>query len=249
MLSHCLLSFTFIATALLPAFAQNQEAPPQTHGVNVANMDRSVKPGDNFFEYANGAWVERTEIPPDRPGVSASSHLSDVSDKRTAGLIDEIAKSKPAARSGKAKIADLYNSFMDEAAVDAKGMGPIKPDLDAITVIADKQQLAAALGKTLRADVDALNNTNFHTPNMFGVWVAPGLDDSAHYTAYLLQGGLELPDREYYLADSEKMRDIRTMYQAHVAAMLKLAGFSDPDARGASHRPGACYRGKASQPG
>jgi endothelin-converting enzyme/putative endopeptidase len=230
MLSHCLFSFTFIATTLLPAFAQNQEAPPQTHGINVANMDRSVKPGDNFFEYANGAWVKRTEIPPDRPGVSVFSQLSDVSDKRTADLIDEIAKSKPAA-GGKAKIADLYNSFMDEAAIDARGMGPIKPHLDAIAAIADKQQLAAALGKTLRADVDALNNTNFHTPNLFGVWVAPGFDDPAHYTGYLLQGGLELPDREYYLADSKKMREIRTKYQAHVAAMMKLAGFSDPDAR------------------
>ena len=230
------LLFVFIccssaATAQLPAFAQNQEARPLTHGINVANMNRSVKPGDNFFEYTNGAWVQRTEIPPDRPGVSASSQLSDVSDKRTADLINEIAKSKPAAGSGKAKIADLYNSFMDEAAVDAKGMGPIKPHLDGIAAIADKQQLAAALGKTLRADVDALNNTNFHTTNLFGVWVAPGFDDSAHYTGYLLQGGLELPDREYYLADSEKMREIRTKYQAHVAAMLKLAGFSDPDAR------------------
>ena len=231
MLSHCLFSLTFFATALLPAFAQNQEAPPQTHGINVANMDRSVKPGDNFFEYANGAWVQRTEIPPDRPGVSVFSQLSDVSDKRTADLIEEIAKSKPAASSGKAKIADLYNSFIDEAAVDAKGMAPIKPHLDAIAAIAEKQQLAAALGKTLRADVDALNNTNFHTPNLFGLWVAPGFDDSAHYTAYLLQGGLELPDREYYLADSEKMREIRTKYQAHVAAMLKLAGSSDPDVR------------------
>jgi endothelin-converting enzyme/putative endopeptidase len=231
MLSHCLLSFTFIATALLPAFAQNQEAPPQTHGIDVANMDRSVKPGDNFFEFANSAWVQRTEIPPDRPGISVFSQLSDVSDKRTAGLIDEIAKNKPAAGSGKAKIADLYNSFMDEVAVDAKGMGAIKPHLDAIAAIADKQQLAAALGKTLRADVDALNNTNFHTPNLLGLWVAPGFDDSTHYTAYLLQGGVELPDREYYVADTEKMRDIRAKYQAHVAAMLKLAGFSDPEAR------------------
>ena len=124
MRSLCLFSFTFIATALLPAFAQNQEPPLQTHGINVANMDRSVKPGDNFFEYANGGWVQRTEIPPDRPGVSVFSQLSDVSDKRTADLIDEIAKSKPVSGSGKAKIADLYNSFMNEPAVDAKGIGP-----------------------------------------------------------------------------------------------------------------------------
>ncbi len=87
------------------------------------------------------------------------------------------------------------------------------------------------MGESLRADVDALNNTNFHTPHLFGLWVAPGFNDSDHYTAYLLQGGVQLPDREYYLADSQRMRDIRTKYQAHVSAMLKLAGFTDTDAR------------------
>ncbi len=87
------------------------------------------------------------------------------------------------------------------------------------------------MGESLRADVDALNNTNFHTPNLFGLWVAPGFNDSEHYAAYLLQGGLQLPDREYYLADSDRMRDIRAKYQAHVSAMLKLAGFTDTDAR------------------
>ena len=91
--------------------------------------------------------------------------------------------------------------------------------------------MAAALGETLRADVDALNNTNFHTPHLFGLWVAPGFNDSDHYAAYLLQGGVQLPDREYYLSDSEHMRDIRSKYQAHVSAMLKLAGFTDTDAR------------------
>ena len=87
------------------------------------------------------------------------------------------------------------------------------------------------MGETLRADVDALNNTNFHTPHLFGLWVAPGFNDSEHYTAYLLQGGLQLPDREYYISDSDRMRDIRSKYQAHVSAMLKLAGFTDTDAR------------------
>jgi endothelin-converting enzyme/putative endopeptidase len=93
--------------------------------------------------------------------------------------------------------------------------------------------LSFALGESLRADVDPLNNTNFHTPNLFGFWLGPGLADSAHYTAYLLQGGLVLPDREYYVSDSPRMRDIRTKYQAHVAALLKLAGFSDSEARAA----------------
>src|SRR5262249_28815716 len=76
-------------------------------------------------------------------------------------------------------------------------------------------------------------NTNFHTNNLFGLWVAPGFTDSEHHTAYLLQGGLQLPDREYYLAQSDDMKEIRAKYQAHISAMLKLAGFSDTDKRAA----------------
>jgi putative endopeptidase len=87
------------------------------------------------------------------------------------------------------------------------------------------------LGEPLRSDVDPLNEANFHTTNLFGLWVAPGFNDPERYTAYLLQGGLEMPDREYYLSDSSEMRDIRSKYLTHVATILKLAGFSDTDAR------------------
>ena len=221
-----------IAFGLLAAAAQ--DAPkPETHGINVANMDRSVKPGDNFHLYCNGDWIKRTEIPPDRSRLSVFATLTDVSDKRTAALVEEAAKSGGAAGSSARKIADLYNSYMDEAAIEAKGLAPLQPYLKAIAAISNKKELAAALGETLRADVDALNNTNFHTPHLFGLWVAPGFNDSDHYAAYLLQGGLQLPDREYYLSNSDQMRDIRSKYQAHVSAMLKLAGFTDTDARAA----------------
>src|SRR5262249_41742884 len=155
----------------------------------------------------------------------------DIASKRTADLIEQAAKSKAAAGSNLRKIADLYNSYMDEAGIEAKRLMPLRPHLAAIASIQDKNQLAYALGQTLRTDVDALNNTNFHTPNVFGLWVAPGFNDSEHYTAYLLQGGLQLPDREYYLADSEHMRTVRAAYATHVAAMLKLAGFDDADNR------------------
>jgi putative endopeptidase len=218
--------------ALAPLAAYSQGAPKQdAHGIVVANMDRSVKPGDDFCEYANGDWIKRTEIPPDRGGVGVFTSLDDLSNKRTAGLIEEAAKANAPAGSGVRKIADLYNSYMDEAAIEAKGLAPLRPHLEAIAAIRNKRELARALGESLREDVDALNNTNFHTPNLFGLWVAPGFNDSEHYAAYLLQGGLQLPDREYYLADSDRMRDIRTKYQAHVSAMLKLAGFTDTDAR------------------
>src|ERR1700733_3892027 len=212
-------------------YAQNRPVAQDGHGIEVANIDRSVKPGDDFYDYANGEWIKRTEIPSDRAGVGVFTKLADESNKRTAALIEELAKSNSPAGSEARKVADLYNSYMDEAGIETKALAPLRPHLEAIVAIHDKRELAPALGETLRADVDALNNTNFHTPNLFGLWVAPGFNDSDHYTAYLLQGGLQLPDREYYLSDDQHMRDIRTKYEAHISAILKLAGLSDTDAR------------------
>jgi len=213
-------------------WAQNTPIP-ETHGIVVANMDRSIKPGDDFYGYANGGWLKRTVIPPDRVSVDVWSKLGDLSNKRTADLIAEIAKSNPPDRSNERKVADLYNSYMDEAGIEAKGLAPLAPHLEAIAAIHDKRQLARALGEALRADVDALNNTNYHTPNLFGLWVAGGLNDSDRYAPYLMQGGLQLPDREYYLSDDEHMKQIRGGYQSHISAMLKLTGFTDTDARAA----------------
>jgi len=211
-----------------------QDAPkPAVHGIDPSHMDTSVKPGDDFYHYANGTWLKSYEIPPDRAAVGVFSILDDVANKRTAALIEEIAKSNPKPGTGPRKIADLFNTFMDEPGIEAKGMAPLRPHLAAIAAIKDKKELARALGEGLRNDVDALNNTNFHTANLFGLWVAPGFEDSDHYTAYLLQGGLQLPDSDYYLSDTPHMRELRAKYPPHIAAMLKLAGFTDTDARAA----------------
>jgi putative endopeptidase len=222
------------ALAAIVAYSQVVTGPA-THGIVVANMDRSVKPGDDFYRYANGGWIKRTEISPDNGYVAVGGWLSDKSTeltrKQTAGLIEEAVKAHAPAGSNTRKIADFYRSFMDEDAIEAKGIAPLRPHLDAIAAVRDKHELARALGETLRSDVDPLNEGNFHTTNLFGLWVAPGFNDPEHYTAYLLQGGIEMPDREYYLSDSSEMRDIRSKYQTHVATVLKLAGFSDPDAR------------------
>ena len=208
----------------------------ETHGIVVANMDRSVKPGDDFYRYANGDWIKRTEIPKDRNyidpyGSDYANDSNDLTRKRIADVIEEAARANAPTGSNTRKIADLYHSYMDEATIEAKGPAPLRPHLDAIAAIRDKHQLATALGESLRADVDGMNIDNFHTANLFGLWVGPGFNDPEHYAAYLLQGGLEMPDREYYLSDSASMRDLRTKYQTHVSAMLKLAGFTDTDLR------------------
>ncbi|HVN18772.1 MAG TPA: M13 family metallopeptidase [Dongiaceae bacterium] len=231
---HRFSEIVFACLVICAVAALAQTAPIQeVHGIVVANIDPSVKPGDNFYEFANGNWMKRAQIPPDRAAIDVWTKLGDLSNQRTADLIKELANSNAPAGSNPRKVADLFNSYMDEAAIEAKGLAPLKPHLDAINAIQGKKQLARALGETLRADVDALNNTNFHTANLFGLWVAPGFQDSDHYVPYLMQGGVQLPDREYYTSDSESMKTIRGEYKPHVAAMLKLAGFSDTDARAA----------------
>ena len=216
----------------LSAISQSPNAPaPEAYGVVLANMDRRVEPGDDFFKYSNGAWLERTKIPADRGWFGSDALLQDLTNKQTVELIEQAAKQNVPAGSNLRKIADLYDSYMDEVAIEKRGLAPLKPHLDAVAAIQSKDQLAFALGETLREDVDALNDTNFHTDNLFGLWVAPGFHEPAHYAAYLMQGGLEMPDREYYVSDTEAMRKIRAAYVTHVAAMLRLAGRSDPEAR------------------
>jgi putative endopeptidase len=217
----CLTSFAFAQT------------PDPVHGVHPANMDTKAVPGDNWYRYANGAYLDDLQIPADRTGMSGFALLADVVNKRVAGIIEAAAKSNPAPGSNAQKIAALYASYMDEAAIESRGLTPIQAQLLAIAHIQTAAELATQLGLTLRADTDALNNTNFHTPNLFGIWVAPSFNDPDHYTPYLMQGGLSLPDRAYYITDSPRMKSIRDKYLAHIATMFKLAGITDADTRAA----------------
>jgi putative endopeptidase len=224
-----LLLCAFTASAATQIYAQT----PDT-GISIENMDPSVRPGDNFYLYANGGYIARTKLPADRASIGVFSVLSDRSFKQTASIIEDAAKSNAPAGSDERKIADLYHSYMDEAAIETHGLPALKPHLAEIAAIHNQRELAHALGLTLRADVDALNLGNFHTANLFGLWVAPSFNDPDHYAPYLLQGGTQLPDRDYYLSDSDSMKEIRAKYLTHVAAMLRLAGLDDVDTRAAN---------------
>ena len=208
----CFFAAVFVAATAVHSQSTAAVTNSAPHGIAVANLDPSVKPGDDFYRYANGGWIARTEIPADRAGIGVFSILADRSSKNVAAIIEEAAKSSAPSGSNARKIADLYNAYMDETAIEARGMKPLEPHLAAIAAIHDQHDLALALGKTLRADVDLLNNAVFSTSNLFGLWVAPGFADSDHYIPYLLQGGLEMPSRDYYLNDSDRMRDVRAKY-------------------------------------
>jgi putative endopeptidase len=218
----------------IPAVLQSQtDHSSSSSGIDVAGMDRSVKPGDNFFEYANGTWLKTTEIPADQSSYGSGEILVELSDQRVSDLIKEMAKTSAAAGSEQQKIGDFYAAFMDTMAIEKAGLQPLKATLDSIAGIHDRRELAHFLGSTLRADVDALNNTNYETENLFGLWVAQDLDDPTQYSPFLLQGGLGMPDRSYYLDTSSEMAGIRTKYQKHIAALLGLAHVSDNSTRAA----------------
>ncbi len=219
-----------VRSALLPLALSVTLAAAQTPGVQLGDIDHAIKPGDDFYLYANGAWLTRTVLPPDRVSMGSFSIVADRTDKQVATLIDDAAKST-AATGNTRRIADFYKSYMDEAAIEKHGLASLQSQLAAIKAIKDQHSLAGELGASLRADTDALNNTNFHTPNLFGLWVAPGFQDSDHYAPYLMQGGLLLPDRAYYLDSSDKMKSIREAYAKHAATMFRLAGYDNPEQR------------------
>jgi len=219
--------FRLLAPLALVSTSLAAQAAPSP-GLDTTGMDREVKPGDAFFEYANGAWVRRTEIPADRSTYGASAILIEQTDRKVADLIRDPANAQAPVGSDLRRVADYYAAFLDTTAIESAGLTPLKPRLDSIAAIRDRRGLARYLGTTLRADVDALNNTNFYTPNLFGLWVAQDLDDPAQYSPFLLQGGLVMPDRSYYLDTATTMVKIRTEYRKHVEAMLQLAGVSDP---------------------
>lgn len=219
------------ATCGAPLFAAAQAAAPAAPKADKPAA-MTVLPGDDFFAYANGDWLAKTEIPADRGSWSAMGALAEDTNTRIAKMIEELGAAK--ATSGEArKVADFYAAYMNEAAIEKRGLAPIKPMLAEIAAIKDKAALVRALGASVRADVDPLNATDFFTENLFGVWVAQGLTDSSRNLPYLLQGGLGMPDRAYYLENNTRMAELRTRYQQHIAAMLKLAGFDKSDERAA----------------
>ena len=227
-----------IAIATSAACSSKTAAPPTNStplpsGIDVGGMDKSVAPGDDFNAYANGGWVKKTTIPADKSDYGAAAILVDLTRKQSVDLIQDPANVGASASVDARKIGDFYASFMDEAGIESKGISPLKPKLDAIAAIADKHALARAIGETLRTDVDPLNATNFQTEHLVGVFIAQGLNDPDHNTPYLLQGGLGMPDRDYYLSTNPKMASVRAEYKRHVAAVLGLAGFANAPARAA----------------
>jgi len=206
-------------------------AAPTAGGVDLAGRDTGTKPGDDFEAYANGGWRARTEIPADRSSTGTFLDVFKKAEARTAAIVEDLARAKPAAGTDGQRIADDYAAFMDTAGIETRGLAPLQPELAQIAAIRDKTALAAFLGTTMRSDTDPINDTNFATENLFGLFVTQALSDPGRTVPYLMQGGLGLPDRDYYLSKTAEMTETRTAYRAYVEKLLTLAGLSDAAAR------------------
>ena len=223
-----LASFALLATAAAsaPPAARHNEV-----GVDLAGIDRNAAPGDSFDRYANGAWRAHATMPADRTRIGSFITVGDLIEQRNRDIIAGAAGRHPAAGTDQRRIADYYAAYLDTAGIEARGAAPLQPILQRINAIQDRRALSSALGATLRADVDPLNATNFFTENLFGLFVSQGLETPDRTVPYLLQGGLGMPDRDYYLSDEADMVRIRTAYRTYIADMLALMGVPDAPAR------------------
>ncbi|HEX6742074.1 MAG TPA: M13 family metallopeptidase [Sphingomicrobium sp.] len=207
--------------AVAPAPVAVAEAPraprPQygTFGIDTAGMDPSVAPGDDFYRYANGTWAKNTPIPPDKSNYGAFSVLADLSQQRVRDILD-AQKDDPNSRIGMA-----YASFLDEAAVEAKGLTPIQPWLDQIRGLKSRAGFAALEGEAARNGITGL----------FGGFVTQDDRNTDVYITALGQAGLGMPDRDMYLLNEPHMVSLKTAYLDHVTKMLTLAGETNAAAR------------------
>jgi predicted metalloendopeptidase len=207
--------------------AAQEQAQGSGLGIDASWMDKSVAPGDDFFSYADGNWVKNTPIPADRSRIGAFWIADQQREKNTRELFKSILDANPTSGND-ALIANYYKAYLNTDAIDRSGIAPAKADLDAIGRIADKHQLSAAIGGTLRADTDPLNATNYQTQNLFGIFVTQGLATPGEQLPYLMQGGIGLPERDYYLSGDAKMADIRGKYRTYIQTILQNAGYPDP---------------------
>jgi len=221
------IGFVLATTMLAGAAVNAQTAAPSTvaapserpqygtFGFDTAGMDRSVPPGDDFFGYANGTWAKNTAIPADKARYGMFNVLDDLSKERTRAIIDEQTKNP------NSKIGNAYLSFMDEAAVEAKGLTPLEPWLNKVRGTKSKAELVKLYSDADRLSIDI----------PFRMYVGQDRKASDRYALNVVQGGLGMPDRDYYLSSDPKQVDTKAKYLQHLTNMLTLAGEPNAAAR------------------
>jgi putative endopeptidase len=186
-----------------------------TAGIATQFIESSVRPQDDFFEYLNGKWLKTVEIPSDKSSWGSFMELRENTLPQLRGIIEKVATKNAAKGTDEQRIGDFYASFMDEARLEQLGATPLKGELDKIAALKDKSELPAMLARLGKIGVGVPFDFGIHQDNK----------DSTKYVADIGQGGLGMPDRDYYLkADDKKLAETKIKYQQHVEKMLAMAG-------------------------
>ena len=202
-----------VALFVLLAVSCGQQAPPLTSGIELANMDTSIRPQDDFFRYVNGTWLDTTEIPADRTNTGVFMDLRDKAREDVKAIIEEVAsKTDLELGSDEQKVADLYNSFMDTERLEELGMSPLESELELIDSIGDKDELSAYFARS--GLIGAGGPFNIY------IWV--DAKDATRYVTYMWQSGIGLPDRDYYFKEDDKSIELREAYVDHIEKMFEL---------------------------
>jgi putative endopeptidase len=207
------------------ARAGDRQIPAQIE----SDVDSSIKPGDDFFAYANGGWLKATGIPPGKERWSARDEIDELTRQQIATLLDH-ANAEPVGSTAH-KVADFRAAYLNEAAIEGRGITPVRPMLHRIDHVQDKASLTELLGTELRADVDPLNWGVYDSSHLLGLSVEEGNTGEKTYVAFLLQGGLGLPDRECYLSAEPRMQALRASYLEYIGRLLAQTGFDRADQR------------------
>ncbi|QNK03070.1 M13 family metallopeptidase [Dyella telluris] len=220
MVNRILAAACLCALTIGVAYAADSTAGKPQYGAwgfDQAGADTKVKPGNDFFRYANGTWLDRTPIPADKPAVSLRLAMTDLTEQRLHDLMEAAAKGKAGEATLDGKVGAFYQSFMDQARIDALGAKPIGPQLDAVKQAGSRDAQAGLMGRT---------NTDFEG-SLFNIGFDVDLKDINRYSIYVSQAGLGMPDRDYYLkAEFAKQK---AAYQAYVTQLLTLAGWPQPE--------------------
>ena len=187
-------------------------------GVNLDNLDPTMRPQDDFYRYVNGGWDDRTEIPADRSRWGSFDELRETAEQRVLDIIADVTAPGGAQTEEQQKVADIYQSFMNQARIEELGLQPLQDDLDVISAISSHEEL---IDYWAQAPAEGLN-----APFVFGV----GQDQrqSDQYITTMFQAGLGMPDRDYYLSEDARFAEIRALYRDYIAQLLELAGHADP---------------------